>query len=173
MQLMLRFLNCRGVESSRFVEKRAMRKIVAAIFAIACFTGLSACSKSAPPVGRWEGVYDINDTIIAARVEITAKGDIYVSAPDVTGVGASSSEDRAAIRQKLADGLTESWGTVVPRQMDFDGKTFRKPGGIAPQMEWDPSTNTMTLVLYLGASPALNITLHPVKDFSPDPFSNA
>jgi hypothetical protein len=150
-----------------------MRTIFAAFFAIVCLAGLSACSHAAPPVGRWEGVYDTNDTIIAARIEITAKGDIYLSAPDVTGIGASSSEDRAAIRQKLADGLNDSWGNVVPRQMDFDGKTFRKPGGIAPQMEWDSSTNTMTLILYLGAAPALNIPLSPVKDFSPDPFSHA
>src|ERR1700761_1876616 len=150
-----------------------MRKIFAAFFAIACFAGVSACSHSAPPVGRWEGVYDTSDTIIAARVEITAKGDIFVSAPDVTDIGGASSEDRAATRQKLADGLDESWGSVVPRPMDFDGKTFRKPGGIAPQMEWDSSANTMTLVLYLGAAPELRVTLRPVKDFSPDPFSHA
>jgi hypothetical protein len=147
-----------------------MRSFFAVILALACFTGLSACSHSAPPVGRWEGVYDTHDTIIAARLEITARGDIYLSAPDAMDVGASSDDDHAAIRQKLADGLNESWGSVVPRQMDFDGKTFRKPGGIAPQMEWDSSNNAMTLVVYLGTAPEIHIPLHPVKDFSPNPF---
>lgn len=151
-----------------------MQRAIAAFFALACLAVVSACSHSAtPPAGRWQGVYDTADTIIAARVEITAKGDIYMSAPDALDVSGSSPEDRAAIRQKLADGLEESWGTVVPRQMDFDGKTFRKPGGIAPQMEWDSGGNTMTLVVYLGTAPAVRVMLHPVKEFSPDPFSNA
>jgi hypothetical protein len=146
---------------------------MARFFALTCLLALAACSHAAPPVGRWEGISDTHDTIIAARVEINAKGDIYMSAPDAMDVGSSSDEDRAAVRQKLADGLEESWGSVVPRPMDFDGTTFRKPGGIAPQMEWDSSSNTMTLVVYLGTAPAIRIPLRPVKDFSPDPFSHA
>ena len=150
-----------------------MRQFVPFLAALAMFA-LSGCSHAAaPPVGRWEGVYDTPDTVIAARVQITAKGDIYLSAPDATDVGGSSDEDRAAIRQKLADGLEESWGSVVPRPMDFDGKTFRKPGGIAPQMEWDSSTNTMTITVYLGTEQPISFPLHPVKDFSPDPFAHA
>ena len=150
-----------------------MRQAIAAFFALICLAGLSACSHSTAPAGRWEGTYDTPDTIIAARLEINAKGDIYLTAPDAVNIGGSSSEDRAAIRQKLADGLDESWGSVVPRQMDFDGKTFRKPGGVAPQMEWDASNNTMTLIIYLGTAPAIRIPLRAVKDFSPDPFSGA
>jgi hypothetical protein len=150
-----------------------MRRAIAALFALACLAGISGCSHAAPPVGRWQGVYDTSDTIVAARVEITPKGDVYLSAPDAMGVGGSSAEDRAAIRQKLADGLNESWGSVAPRRMDFDGKTFRKPGGIAPQMRWDSSSNTMTLILYPGTAPEIHIVLRPVKDFSPDPFAHA
>jgi hypothetical protein len=150
-----------------------MRRAIAALFALACLAAVSACSHAAPPAGGWEGISDTNDAIIAARVEITAKGDIYMSALDAVNVGGASAEDRAAIRQKLADGLNESWGSVVPRQMDFDGTTFRKPGGIAPQMEWDASANTMTLIVYLGTAPGIRIPLRAVKDFSPDPFSGA
>ena len=140
-----------------------MRRAIAALFALACLAGISGCSHAAPPVGRWEGIYDTNDTIVAARVEITAKGDIYLSAPDAMGVGGSSDEDRAAIRQRLADGLSESWGSVAPRRMDFDGKTFRKPGGIAPQLEWDGSH--MTAVFYLGTRPAIRVRLRAVSSF--------
>jgi opacity protein-like surface antigen len=150
-----------------------MRTFLAAAFAFACLTALSACSHSAPPTGRWEGTYVTHDVIIAARVEITAKGDIFLSAPDATGIGGASDDDRAAIRQRLAEGLNESWGSVTARQMDFDGKTFRKPGGIAPQMEWDSSTNAMTLIVYFGTAPEIHIALHPVKDFSSDPFSGS
>ena len=31
--------------------------------------GLAACSKSAPPVGKWEGGYEGGGTIVAARME--------------------------------------------------------------------------------------------------------
>ena len=149
-----------------------MRPIFAVLFALACFAGVGACSHSAPPpAGRWEGFYESRDTIVAARLEITAKGDIFVSAPDATGIGSASDDDRAAIRQRLADGLDESWGSVVPRRLDFDGQTFRKPGGIAPQMEWDAQSNAMTLVVYLGTQPAIRIALRPVKDFGPNPFA--
>jgi hypothetical protein len=148
-------------------------RFLASFFALASVFVIAACSHAAPPTGRWEGVYDVNGTVVAARVEITANGDIYVSAPDAMDVDGASADDRAAIRQRLADGLNQSWGSVVPRRMDFDGKTFRKPGGIAPQMEWDSASNTMTLVLYLGTAPEIRIPLHPVKDFSPDPFAHA
>jgi hypothetical protein len=146
-------------------------RFLARFVALASVLAMAACSHAAPPSGRWEGVYDANGTVVAARVEITPKGDVYVSAPDAMGV--ASTDDRAAIHQRLADGLNQSWGSVVPRQMDFDGKTFRKPGGIAPQMEWDAASNTMTLVLYLGTAPAIRMPLHPVKDFSPNPFPGA
>lgn len=145
-------------------------RFLARFLALASVLAIAACSHAAPPAGRWEGVHDVNGTVVAARVEITPKGDIYLSAPDAMDV---SDDDRPAIRQRLADGLNQSWGSVVPRQMDFDGKTFRKPGGIAPQMEWDSGSNTMTLILYPGTAPEIHIPLRPVKDFSANPFSHA
>lgn len=150
-----------------------MRPIFA--FFLVCLSfAVAGCSRSAPPpAGRWEGVYDAGDAIIAARLEITPKGEIFVSAPNAENAGDVSSEDRAAIRQRLADGLEESWGSVQPQSLDFDGKTFRKPGGIAPQAEWDAGTQQMTLIVYLGKDQGIRIPLHAVKNFAPDPFSNA
>ncbi|HEY5338759.1 MAG TPA: hypothetical protein VIJ85_11175 [Rhizomicrobium sp.] len=149
-----------------------MRSVFAVFFAIVGFAAISACSHdTAPPVGRWEGVYDTQDTVIAARLEITAKNDIYLSAPDALDIGQSSDTDHAAIREHLADGLADSWSSVQPRKLDFDGKTFRKPGGIAPQVEWDSSKNQMTLIVYLGTRPEIHIALHPVKDFTAIPFA--
>jgi hypothetical protein len=149
-----------------------MRPILA--FVLICFSlAVAGCSRSAPPpAGKWEGVYDVGETIIAARMEITPKGEIFVSAPNAETVGDVSSEDRAAMRQRLADGLEQSWSSVQPHPLDFDGKTFRKPGGIAPQAEWDATTRQMTLVVYLGKDQGIRIPLHAVKDFSPNPFSN-
>ena len=61
---------------------------------------------------------------------------------------------------------------MAPRPLDFDGKTFRKPGQIAPQMVWDQKTNQMELELYIGANPALPVPLRPVPDFHDDPWAS-
>jgi hypothetical protein len=54
--------------------------------------------------------------------------------------------------------------------MDFDGKVFRKPGGIAPQAIWDAKTGSMQLVIYPGAQPSIRIAMRRVGDFSADPW---
>ena len=54
--------------------------------------------------------------------------------------------------------------------MDFDGHAFRKPGGVTPQMEWNPDSRELKLVVYLGMKPAIRIPLRSVKDFSPNPW---
>jgi len=86
-------------------------------------------------------------------------------------------EDRLSIvdhldelRSRLAADLANSWSDVAPRSFDFDGTTFRKPGGIAPQMVWDKASGQMTLELYIGTSPALPVPLRPVSDFHDNPF---
>jgi len=129
---------------------------------------LAACSKPAPPVGKWEGGYESGGTIVAARVEILPSGQVKVSAPDITG----SREQIDELRARLSAGLVNGWSEVAPRTFDFDGKTFRKPGGIAPQMVWDKASNAMTLELFIGARPALPIPLRPVSDFHDNPFAS-
>jgi len=147
-----------------------MRFIAAAIVSIISFAALTGCSHhAAPPAGRWEGTFESNDTMIAARLEIDAKGQIFVSAPDAENFG-DSAEARAAIRQSLAQTLANGWGDVQPRTFDFDGTVFRKPGGVAPQMEWSPDAKSMTLVVYLGMRDAIRIPLRTVKDFSDNPW---
>ena len=141
-----------------------MRSVAAVILAALV---LSGCSGKTPPVGRWEGTYESGDTLIAARMEVNAKGETFVSAPDATNVGGG--DDRAVLRLRLAQGLSSGWSDVAPREYDYSGGTFRKPGGIAPQMEWHASDNTMTMYVYLGTS-TFEVTLHPVKDFSDNPW---
>jgi len=149
-----------------------MRRFFAAFLACLCFATVASCSRNVPPpVGRWEGTYDAGDAIIVARMEVTPKEQIFVSAPNAEDVGNVSGEDRAAIRQRLADGLAQGWDGSPPHQMDFDGKVFRKPGGIAPQAEWDDATRRMTLVVYLGKGDGVRIPLRAVKEFSPNPFT--
>jgi hypothetical protein len=74
-------------------------------------------------------------------------------------------------RSRLAAELVHAWDSIEPRPLDFDGKTFRKPGGVAPQMVWDKATNQMTLQLYFGANPALPVVLRPVDGFHDNPFA--
>ncbi|MGA9794526.1 MAG: membrane lipoprotein lipid attachment site-containing protein [Rhizomicrobium sp.] len=144
-----------------------MRRLILACVAVLALAG---CSSKTPPVGRWEGTYDSGDTLIAARMEVDPKGSVFVSAPDATNVGGVTGDDRAAMRQRLAQGLATAWGDVAGRHYDFDGSTFRKPGGIAPQMRWDSSDNTMTMYVYLGTT-SVEVPLHSVKTFSDNPWS--
>jgi hypothetical protein len=137
--------------------------------ALAAFLMLAACSKPTPPVGKWEGGYESGGTVVAARVEILPGGQVKVSAPDITYI-TGSREQINEMRARLSAGLTNGWSEVAPRSFDFDGTTFRKPGGIAPQMVWDKASNQMTLELFIGAKPALPIPLRPVSDFHDNPF---
>jgi hypothetical protein len=143
-----------------------MRKATAALL----FLVLTACSKPHPPQGKWEGGYASNGTLVAARVEIMPDGLIKVSAPDITNMENARPERLQAVREELAADLVTAWDTVAPRPFDFDGKTFRKPGEFAPQMEWDKSSNQMTLELYIGANAALPIPLRPVDSFHDNPW---
>jgi hypothetical protein len=136
---------------------------------VAALVALAGCSKPQPPVGKWEGGYESGGDLVAARVEILAGGAVKISAPDVTN--AIGNRDQVeAMRAQLAADLVNGWSDVTPRTFDFDGKTFRKPGGVAPQMVWDKGTNQMTLELYIGANPALPVPLRPVNDFHDNPF---
>ncbi len=143
-----------------------MRALIATLISAFC---LFACSRAQAPAGRWEGVYESNGTMVVARLEITPNGSIYVSAPDAENVAPA---DGPALRRRLAQQLADQWGAVEPRKMDFDGRTFRKPGGIAPQMEWDHDSKRMTLIVYLGMKPGIRIPLHAVSDFDPDPWQS-
>ncbi len=136
-------------------------------------TLLAACSDPAPPKGRWEGGYAQNGTIVVARVEIGADGMVRVSAPDITNMQNAKPEQFEMERSRLAAELASLWDGVAPRPFDFDGKTFRKPGGVAPQMVWDKATGQMTLMLYIGANPALPVPLRPVDGFHDNPFAHA
>ena len=138
---------------------------------LACLLAVSACSKPRPPVGKWEGGYEGGGDLVAARVEILPGGGVKVSAPDITNA-MGSREQVDALRAQLAADLANGWSEVTPRTFDFDGKTFRKPGGVAPQMVWDKDTNQMTLELYIGARPAMPVALRPVDGFHDNPFAS-
>lgn len=146
-----------------------MRRLV-----ILLFVGLPlvACSKHPqPPVGRWIGNYESSSVMVDARLEILPDGTVRVSAPDLTDVGSPSDDDRAVMHARLASDLAESWDDVKPRRFDFDGHVFRKPGGIAPQMEWDAQRRQMMVVFYFGMEHSIRISMRAVQDFSDDPWT--
>ena len=132
---------------------------------------LTACSKPTPPVGKWEGGYEAGGDLVAARVEVLPNGQVRVMAPDYTNAVGPRAQINE-LRARLAADLANGWSEVAPRSFDFDGTTFRKPGGYASQMVWDKSTNQMTLELFIGARPALPIPLRPVDDFHDNPFAS-
>ncbi len=132
---------------------------------------LAACSKPQPPVGKWEGGAESGGVLVAARVEILPSGAVKVSAPDITNA-MGPRDEIVQMQARLSADLANGWSDVTPRSFDFDGKTFRKPGGVAPQMVWDKDTNQMTLELYIGANPAMPVILRPVAGFHDSPFGS-
>jgi len=144
------------------------RLALAGILALLLF----ACSRPAVPVGRWEGAYESDDVMIATRLEIAADGSVRVSAPDLLDIGGATAEERSAMRLKLAADLAAAWADAVPRNMDFDGKVFRKPEGIAPQMLWNNRTRQMRIVVYIGTRPGIQIGVHQVSDFTNNPWTS-
>lgn len=144
--------------------------LIAGLIAAGPALVLAACSKPVPPQGEWQGAYDSDNTLVVARVEVMADGKVRLSAPDLTNVQADDPRQRRQMRERLAAELVNGWDDVRPRAMDFDGKTFRRPGGIAPQMTWDKSRKQMTLILYLGNAPPLPIVLQRVGAFSDNPW---
>src|SRR6201996_5642138 len=147
------------------------RSLLLAVAIVTLLVTLAGCGKPQAPVGKWEGGYESGGHLVAARVEILANGGIKISAPDVTNA-MGNREQIDNLRAQLAADLANGWSEVEPRSFDFDGKTFRKPGGVAPQMVWDKDTNQMTLELYIGANPAMPIPLRPVDDFHDNPFAS-
>lgn len=149
-----------------------MRAYMAAFVSVLCLLTVSACSHTKPPpVGRWEGVYEAPDEMVVVRLEISPKGEIYLSAPNALDIMTTPADQRPAVRARLTDELMQGWSAVVPRAMEFDGRVFRKPGGLAPQMEWNPQSKQMTVVLYFGMHAALRVPLRAVSDFSQDPWA--
>ena len=146
-----------------------MRRLFLLPGLLLALAALCGCSKPSPPQGRWEGGYAAGGTIVVARVEIGTDGLVRLSAPDITNFAAKP-EQYQQERDRLAADLASGWDGVKPRQLDFDGKTFRKPGGIAPQMEWDKASNQMTLEIYIGANPAIPVSLRPVDSFHDNPW---
>jgi hypothetical protein len=143
-------------------------------FAILLFAGLllAGCSRHTPPSGRWIGHYESPSVMVVAWLEITPAGDVRVSAPDYLDPGDPAEDQRQDMHRHLANDLSDAWGDVKLRRYDFDGRVFRKQGGVAPQMEWDRRKQEMTLVFYFGMQRSIRITMTPVKDFALEPWLN-
>jgi hypothetical protein len=142
-------------------------------FAILLLAGLllgSCAEKHQPPVGRWIGHYESPTVMVVAWLEITPAGEVRVSAPDFLDIGDRTDDQLREMHKRLAYDLSEGWGEVKLRQYDFDGRVFRKLGGVAPQMEWDPVTKDMKVVFYFGMSHSIRIPMQPVKNFNEDPW---
>jgi hypothetical protein len=141
-----------------------MRKLFSACL-LAASAVLAGCSDPKPPLGRWEGAYAGDDAMIVARLEIAPEA-IRVSAPNAfAAFSAMSDAEREAVQRDLTARLAAAWPSIAPSSFTFDGTIFRKPGGVAPQMEWDPEKKRMTLVVYPGLHDSIRLPLQAVDNF--------
>ncbi len=125
----------------------------------------ASCS---PPVPTWQGVYEDPNLVVVARLEIDAAGAVRISAPNAIIDVQMSKPERADLRRRLDTGLARSWSSVGPLVLEFDGHNFHKPGGVAPQLEWDEAGKKMVLVFYLGNRQSVHVPLDSVADFTND-----
>ena len=103
--------------------------------------------------------------MIVARLEIDSGGHVRVAAPNaIIDTPGMSEEDRTDLRSRLETGLVQSWPSVKPLPLEFDGRVFHKPGGVAPQLEWDGAEKRMTMVFYSGNRASVRIRLDPIED---------
>jgi hypothetical protein len=127
---------------------------------------LAACAKAPVPMGKWEGFYEDQGLTVAVRLEIDTGGTIRVSAPNAVMENKNLSQaERTEIRTDLASRLGKSWPQVRPLPLEFDGKVFRKPGGVAPQLEWDSKNAQMTMIYYSATRASVRVPLKLVEDF--------
>ena len=144
---------------------RNIPRRMAAVSALLCLA-FSACADAPPPVGRWEGLYEDSGVIIVARLEIRTDGKVRVSAPNaITSNAALSPSERIDLVRQLQANLAVSWPAVPPLPLEFDGSAFRKPGGVAPQLEWDAARKRMTMIYYSGSRSSVRVALSPVTEF--------
>ena len=127
---------------------------------------IAACAAPVPPSGRWEGVYEDPALIVVVRLEIAPHGEVRISAPNaISDQKPLSPGDRAQWVARLESELARSWPSVGPLPLDFDGRAFRKPGGIAPQLEWDEGAHRMTMIYYSGNRASVRVPLSQVEQF--------
>jgi uncharacterized protein (DUF2126 family) len=127
---------------------------------------LTACSNPRPPIGRWQGAYEDPGLVIVARLEIDSGGHVRVSTPNaIAGAAPITDSERAELRTRLESGLAASWADVAPLALEFDGHAFHKPGGVAPQLEWDAASGRMILVFYSGNRASVHVPLDAVQNF--------
>jgi hypothetical protein len=144
-----------------------MRSCFAIPIALITCLLLGCCSDARPPIGRWEGTYEDPALVIVARLEIDSAGHVRVSAPNaISDKQPLSDNERADLRAKLENGLVISWPHVAPLPLEFDGHAFHKPGGVAPQLEWDDASKRMTLIFYSGNRRSVHVPLDAVRDFA-------
>lgn len=132
-----------------------------------CVCVTAACSgQSQPPVGRWQGTFEDSRLILVVRLEIDPKGAVRVSAPNAIGAFDSmAEEERAALRARLIGEASKTWAAVGPMPLEFDGKEFHKPGGVAPQLVWDAGGKRMTMIYYSGNRASIRVPLDAVGAF--------
>ena len=128
-------------------------------------TWLSACGDTQAPRGRWEGLSQSADWLVAVRLQVDPKNTMHSTALSVS-VKDISLPRRMELTRKIKETLVEQWPDAVVGKIDYSGNTITRAGGVAPLFVFDPKSGAMTFHFYAGGKLTEKIKLYPVKYFA-------
>lgn len=125
---------------------------------------LASCGASEAPLGRWEGVSESTNWLVAVRLQVDPGNVIHSTALSIN-VSDTALPERAMLSDKIRSMLPDEWERATSSKVDFVNNVIRRAGGFAPMFVYDPGKGTMTFNFYGGGKHAEHVKLHPVKNF--------
>lgn len=125
---------------------------------------LAACASNEAPQGRWEGVSESANWLVAVRLQVDPGNVIHASALSIRVTDVSLSE-RLSLAEKIRATMPGQWPQAVRSKVDFSNNVLKKAGGFAPLFVYDPKSRSMTFNFYADGKLSEHVKLHPVKNF--------
>lgn len=135
------------------------------MFVLACaLVALTGCGAEEAPVGRWEGISESADWIVAVRLQVDKGNVIHATALSIQ-VKDTTLPERLSLTNKIKRMLPVEWEHAVRGKVDFRNNILRRSGGVAPLFVFTPTDRTMTFNFYAGGKLTKHVRLHPVENF--------
>jgi len=136
----------------------AILLVSALAFALAC------CSREEAPPGKWEGMSQSSDWLVAVRLQVDHGNIIHATALSVP-VSNTTLPERMDLSRKIKAMLAEAWKDAPVGKVEYSGNTITREGGVAPLFVYQPAMNIMTFNFYGAGRLSERVKLYPVKEF--------